>query len=315
MSRSMVKLIHADGFFPPGDAEKYCDVISQLHFVEKPYGLELDNFNLVMPGIEPILSRVLGERVSVDSKRSGIFRKPLNSTIHFEEFDSLNEWCFIIALEKTTLNLYHHISDRGIGGFGIVDAHSALEGWQFNYKNMFEWDIHTNVLLEPNQGVFIRPWVFHSLQDGLVQYYRLITDTKFRVLVMGLPNSNRKQIAKNLQAAMPNSRLFDSIEIRKNLKDIDYSRDGRMRHTSRMLTECRSTTEDCAILDMVCPLPEQRELLNPDIIVWADAPRDECQIEEVANSFVAPLQYDIKCETGSPQEIQMIIERIQTKRF
>jgi len=39
---------------------------------------------------------------------------------------------------------------------------------------LFEWDIYTNILLEPNQGVIFRPWLFHSIENGLVQYYRLV---------------------------------------------------------------------------------------------------------------------------------------------
>lgn len=166
---SIAKLIHADNFFPDDDAEKLRRIASTLQFVSKPYGYEIDNFNLTFPGLDPVFSRLVGEEVTVDDTRSGVFRKPMNCIIHFEEFDSLNEWCFIVALEKTTFNLYNHLES-----FGKVDARSALDGYKWNYLNMFEWDYYANILLDQNQGVIFRPWLFHSIEDGLVQYYRLV---------------------------------------------------------------------------------------------------------------------------------------------
>lgn len=307
-NRGMVELIHAEGFFPPGEAEKYAMTVGGLQFQPRQYGLEIDNFNMILSGIEPVLSKVLGERVIVDSKRSGIFRKPLNNVIHFEEFDSLNEWCFIVALERTTLNLYHHI-----GPDGQINAKNALHGWQFNYMNMFEWNLHTNVLLEPNQGVFIRPWMFHSLDQGMVQYYRLITDRKFRVLVMGMPGSERPDVAKKLHEVIPNSKLMRSKEIREKEKDIDFSYDGRMRHAYRMLDFARQSTEDCIIIDMVCPLEEMRQIINPDVIIWIND-KTECMYEEVNNSFEPPKLYDLKYNKITEETIGDIVEKINSKR-
>lgn len=314
MSRSMVKLIHADGFFPPGDAERYVSVVQNLKFVEKQYGLEIENFNMILSGMEPVLGKVLGERVIIDQKRSGIFRRPICNVIHFEEFDSLNEWCFIVALEKNTLNIMHHLENFGKGEFGKVDARSALDGYKFNYRNLFEWDVHTNILLEPNQGIFMRPWMFHSLNEGLVQYYRLIADRKFRVLVMGLPGSNRKSVAKLLNEKIPNSELLRSIDIRTKLKDIDYSTDGRMRHAYRMLGMARESKADCVIIDMVCPLHEMREIINPDIIVWVND-QNHCSVEELNNSFVPPNLYDLKFNKITSSSIDEIIEKIKSKKI
>jgi len=126
---NVVKLIHADNFFPGDDANRLLMISRNLNYVEKQYGLEIDNFNLVFPGLDPVFSKVVGEEVTVDEPRSGIFRRPMNCIIHFEEFDSLDEWCFIVALEPTTFNLYNHLED---GPMSKVNARSALEGYKFN---------------------------------------------------------------------------------------------------------------------------------------------------------------------------------------
>jgi hypothetical protein len=166
---SVAKLIHADNFFREDEAKKLFHVSKQLQYQQAEYGLEVSQFNLTFPGLDPIFSRLVGEEVIVDDERSGIFRKPMNCQIHFESFDSLQEWCFIVALERTTFNLYNHIES-----YGVINARSALDGYLWNYKNLFEWDYYANILLEPNQGVIFRPWLFHSLEDGVVQYYRLV---------------------------------------------------------------------------------------------------------------------------------------------
>jgi len=174
INRTAIKMVHADGFFPKGEAEALCSVVQGLQYIEKDYGLEIPNFNLVLPDIHLVFSKILGEQVVVDHARSGVVRKPYNNMIHYESFESPNEWCFILALERSTLNIYKHVADIRYNDYDKVDSRNVLEGADFNYKNWFEWDIVSNIILECNQGVFIRPWVFHSLQDSTVQYYRIL---------------------------------------------------------------------------------------------------------------------------------------------
>jgi hypothetical protein len=174
INRTSIKLIHADGFFPKGEAEALCAVVQDTQYVKGEYGMEMLNFNLILPDIHLVFSKILGEEVIIDRKRSGIIRKPHPNMIHFESFESTDEWCFILALEKTTLNIYKHVADIRYNDYDKVDSKNVLQGYQFDYSNIFEWDITTNILLDCNEGVFIRPWVFHALQDGTVQYYRIL---------------------------------------------------------------------------------------------------------------------------------------------
>jgi hypothetical protein len=174
IKRTSIKLIHADGFFPKGEAEALCSVVQNVRYVDGEYGKEIPDFNLILPDIDLIFSKILGEEVVLDKKKSGIIRKPYSNMIHFESFENPSEWCFILALERTTLNIYKHIADIRYNDLDQVDSKNVLDGYKFNYKNMFEWDVMTNVILDCNEGVFIRPWVFHSLQDGTVQYYRIL---------------------------------------------------------------------------------------------------------------------------------------------
>jgi hypothetical protein len=174
INRTAIKVVHADGFFSKREAEGLASVVRDVQYVEKEYGLEIPHFNLILPDIHLVFSKILGEEVEIDRARSGIVRRPHNGMIHFESFDDPNEWCFILALERTVLNIYKHVEDVRYGEYGKSDSANVLEGFKFNYRNLFEWDVTHNMILDCNQGVFIRPWVFHSLQDNLVQYYRIV---------------------------------------------------------------------------------------------------------------------------------------------
>lgn len=158
----MIKLLQADNFFKEEDIAILYNIAYNLPFVDKEYGKEIENFNLVVPGLDPVFSKLLAEKVVVDEENSGVFRKPTFG-IHFESFETISDWIFVVALERTTFNLYHHLSG----------AKTALDGYHFNYQNFMEWDYHTNLILQPNEGVIFRPWLFHSLEEGLVQVYRL----------------------------------------------------------------------------------------------------------------------------------------------
>jgi hypothetical protein len=314
MSRRMVKLIHADGFFPGNDAENLKNLADSLNFIKQPYGYEIPNFNLIFPDSEIIFNKVLGERVTVDPIRSGVLRKPNNNAIHFEHFESTEEWCFIVALEPTTVNFWYHIDPtESLGELGNPDARHALDESNFNYNNFFEWKIHTNILLERNQCLFFRPWVFHSLQDGLVQYYRLISDKKYRILVMGMPGSKKTSIANKLRQFFDNADLIKSYDQRVANKDIDFTEDGQIRHCYRMLNLARQSTAGVTILDMACPLPKMREILNPDIVIWV-SDKTECEYPELNKMYVPPVFYDIECDNDDQENLEKIMKRIVSKR-
>lgn len=169
LSRAMVKLIHADNFFQKGGPQELWPIVNSLQFVQKDYGLEIDHFNLIQPGLQSVFTRIIGEKVYLDEDASGVFRIPLPSIIHFEAFEEVDEWCFAVALEDNIMfNLYQHESG----------VETALEDHKFNYRNMFEWKYYCNFQLKENQGIFYRPWLFHSFSGGTIQYFKLTKKPK-----------------------------------------------------------------------------------------------------------------------------------------
>lgn len=315
--RSMVKLLHVDGFYPKNEAENIRKCVSTLNFIQKDYGYEIPNFNFIFQNVEIIFNKVLGERVIVDPHKSGVVRRPYHNKIHFEDFNSSSEWCFIIALEPTLINIWYHISDKTMGDLSNSDSKNVFSNenfLNFNFNNLFEWKIQSNIKLDQNEGIFIRPWVFHSLEEGLVQYYRLIADTKFRILVMGYPGSKKKSIATKISKKFESSYVIHSMDERVKASDVDFTTDGQLRHCYRMLSLARESKSQVTVLNMATPLEEMRQILNPDIIIWV-SDKTQCQYHELNKIYQLPYAYDVECSDDDDLTIDYILKKILTKRL
>ena len=149
---SMIKTMTIDGFYSKEEAQRLSLIVNSLSFVQSEFGKEIENFNLTPENPNQLFSSVLNKNVELIEEQSGVFRRP-DLFIHFESFESPKEWMFVVALENSTFNIFEHQSG----------AKNALDGYNFKYRNLFEWDLTVNYLLEPGQGVFFRPWLFHTL--------------------------------------------------------------------------------------------------------------------------------------------------------
>ena len=162
MIHPLVKIITVDGFFTKEQANQLTAATYNLQYKETEFGEEIPDFNLISPDFNEQASAILNTKIEVDESRSGFFRIP-RTFIHFEGFDGTNEWIFAVALQQSTFNVFEHNS-------GVTNA---LQGHKFNYRDMFQWDLKINYVLDPGQGVFFRPWLFHSFDSGLIQTFRI----------------------------------------------------------------------------------------------------------------------------------------------
>lgn len=158
---SILKTITIDDFYPKDTAINIANGLYWVQYDDYEFGKQITNFNMMSNELDEMFSQVLKIKVEVD-KQSGFFRIPKHF-IHFESFDSINEWLFVVALQSSTFNIFEHKS-------GAV---TALDNYQFNYRNLFEWNLKVNYILDPGQGVFFRPWLFHSFDQGLIQIFKV----------------------------------------------------------------------------------------------------------------------------------------------
>jgi hypothetical protein len=158
----LVKIINIDGFFNQDQATSMYNCVRNLEYKESEFGKEIPEFYLIAPDANEQFSAILGAEVEVLEEYSGRFRYP-SLFIHFEGFDTLNEWIFAVALDNSTFNVYE----------SLKGPKNALEGHDLPYRDLFAWDLTINYLLKPGQGVMFRPWLFHSFDSGLIQTFRL----------------------------------------------------------------------------------------------------------------------------------------------
>lgn len=157
-----IKTLTIDDFYTKEQADTLTAAVYYLGTGENDFGSDIENFNHVPENPNELFSSVLRMNVEVNEERSGVFRHP-KMFVHFEDFADSSEWIFAVALQDSTFNLFEH----------KTGSRSALEGFKYNYRNLFEWDLTVSYLLRPGQGILFRPWLFHSFDTGLIQMFRL----------------------------------------------------------------------------------------------------------------------------------------------
>lgn len=139
-----------------------------------------------------------------------------------------------------------------------------------------------------------------------------------RILIMGLPGAGKTFFARELKSYLENHSDIDSIspssmanleklptfwkstvdwfnadDIRKRYNDWDFSRDGRIRQSLRMLEFSLKCTGDFVICDFVAPLPEMRDNFRADWTIWIDT-IESGRFADTNAAFVPPETYDFR---------------------
>jgi len=151
-----------------------------------------------------------------------------------------------------------------------------------------------------------------------------------KILIMGLPGSGKTYFAERLKKYLelsippmdwfnrevvprvPNATVkwFNADEVRRKYNDWDFSREGRIRQSIRMLEFALSCNEDYVICDFVAPLPEMRHNFKADWTIWMDT-IDEGRYEDTNKVFVSPDLYDFRItEKNADKWIDYVAQRI-----
>lgn len=165
VNKSVMNFIHARDFWQEGDAEKFKTVIKNIDkWQPKEYGWEIPDFNMLDPELDMVFGEMLGDYVKVEDETC-VFRLPY-PIVHFESFNSLNEWRLAVALEDNVFKIYNHIS-------GVKDARY---GYEFDYQKEDDWIVETQMNLKQNDAVFYRPWTFHSFEFKPLHCYKIFIE-------------------------------------------------------------------------------------------------------------------------------------------
>ena len=139
-----------------------------------------------------------------------------------------------------------------------------------------------------------------------------------RILIMGLPGSGKTYFAERLKKyledfsradQMPAERMmhlempptywkakvdwFNADDVRRRYNDWDFSKEGRIRQSLRMLEFAIKCSGDFVICDFVAPLPEMRHNFKADWTIWMDT-IEAGRYEDTNKAFVPPDMYDFR---------------------
>jgi adenylylsulfate kinase len=136
---------------------------------------------------------------------------------------------------------------------------------------------------------------------------------KQRILIMGLPGSGKTYFAEKLKAYLEqhgtsnnyssemlpvtgfNATVtwFNADDVRRKYNDWDFSKEGRIRQSLRMLEFAMASNTDYVICDFVAPIPEMRNNFKADWTIWMDT-IEQGRFEDTNKMFVPPEVYDFR---------------------
>ena len=135
---------------------------------------------------------------------------------------------------------------------------------------------------------------------------------KQRILIMGLPGSGKTYLADALKKYLETHATradfgemlpiagfnatvtwFNADDVRRKYNDWDFSKEGRIRQSLRMLEFALASDTDYVICDFVAPIPEMRNNFKADWTIWMDT-IEEGRFEDTNKMFVPPDVYDFR---------------------
>jgi len=154
-----------------------------------------------------------------------------------------------------------------------------------------------------------------------------------KILIMGLPGSGKTTLAGELKKYLEQNgsinynralmepfdsnvqvNWFNADDVRRKYNDWDFSKEGRIRQSLRMLQFAMESGGDYVICDFVAPLVEQRNNFKADWTIWMDTIR-EGRYADTNAAFVEPEVYDFRItEQNAVKWAEFIGEHIIANR-
>jgi hypothetical protein len=107
---------------------------------------------------------------------------------------------------------------------------------------------------------------------------------------------------------------FNADDVRRKFNDWDFSREGRIRQSIRMLEFALACSGDYVICDFVAPLVEMRNNFKADWTIWIDT-IEAGRFEDTNKAFVPPETYDFRItEQNAEKWVEFVGQHIVDNR-
>lgn len=131
---------------------------------------------------------------------------------------------------------------------------------------------------------------------------------KLRVLIMGLPGAGKTTLAQAIVSNLTDCLWLNADAVRTEYNDWDFSEDGRIRQSVRMRNLADAAEQQIVIVDMIAPMPEQRDIFKADITIWVDT-IIESRYEDTNRAFTKPISPTFRVVTQDSVKWAEIISK------
>lgn len=118
----------------------------------------------------------------------------------------------------------------------------------------------------------------------------------FKILVMGLPGAGKTTLASAIKTILEDTYTVEWLNadtIRTRFNDWDFSSEGRIRQSMRMVNMANVSNSEYVIADFIAPLEEMRATFDADYTIWVDTVT-ECKYADTNKAFIPPEKYDVR---------------------
>lgn len=132
---------------------------------------------------------------------------------------------------------------------------------------------------------------------------------KQKILVMGLPESGKTTLAKELSSLL-NAVHLNGDEIRRNIhKDLRFSIEDRVEQARRMgwLCDRITQTRTYVVADFICPTEETRTAFGDSYLVFVDTIQ-KSRYEDTNSIFEPPTNYNFRVKDKKAKEYAIQIK-------
>jgi adenylylsulfate kinase len=129
---------------------------------------------------------------------------------------------------------------------------------------------------------------------------------------MGLSGSGKSSLALEIYRQLPNAMWLNADHIRTEFHDWDFSIEGRIRQAKRIRQLADDSGVCYVIADFIAPLPEQRDIFEPDILIYMNTITTS-EFADTNKMFQAPLDYSVKFDDFEQINVDLVLAMITEK--